>query len=254
MKREISSVAVTREGRVMLRCLAWVCVCLAVLPCSLSMAADVSLFAGGEYDNHGQGFTYLGVDVTQRLNETVGVAGRVVPNYLTYKYHSNDVLIKAKSPGLTAVAGIKLFSGQTLFGVYGGVELRNTDLNPDDRSSSQRGSTSAGTIQGELDTWLTKTTNLYVFGSYSGTSNFSYERAKLKQQVTNFDYREPYTLLIGAEQFYGRNSDFHGQGYGAIVELYSIPLNASIGLRGGYKHDSTYGNGFYGGFELYKGF
>ena len=254
MKPEISPVASARRIRIIARQLAWAGILLTVLFSSLSSAANVSLFAGGEFDDHGQGFSYLGVDVTQRLNETVAVAGRVVPSYLTYKYYSNDVLIKAKSPGLTAVAGVKLFWGQTLFGVYGGVELRNTDLDPDDRSSSQRGSTSAGTIQGELDTWLTKTTNLYVFGSYSGTSNFSYERAKLKQQITNFDYRQPYTLFVGAEQFYGRNSDFHGQGYGALVELYSLPLNASICLRGGYKHDSTYGNGAYGGLELYKGF
>jgi hypothetical protein len=254
MEPEISSVTFARETRMILRCLAWVCIYLTILSCSLSLAADVSLFAGGEIDGHGQGFSYLGVDVTQRVNETVAIAGRVVPSYLTYKYYTNDVLIKAKSPGLTAVAGVKLFSGQTMFGVYGGVEFRNTDLSPDDRNSSVRGSTTGGVIQGEFDSWLTKRTNVNIFGSYSGTSDFSYERGKIKQQITNFDYQGPYTLFVGAEQFYGRNSDFRGQGYGALVELYSIPLKASIALRGGYKHDSTYGNGGYGGLELYKGF
>jgi hypothetical protein len=254
MKPEIFSVTFPRGTKMILRCLTWVCIFLTTLFCSLGRATDVSLFAGGEIDDHSQGFSFIGVDITQGINETVAIAGRVMPNYLTYKYYNNNVLIKAKSPGLFAVAGIKLFSGQSTFGVYGGAEFRNTDLDPDDRNSSQRGSTSAAVIQGEFDTWLTKRTNFYIFGSYSDTSNFSYERAKLKYQITNLDHKDSHTLFIGAEQFYGRNSDFRGQGYGALLELYFIPLKASIGVRGGYKHDSTYGNGAYGGLELYKGF
>jgi hypothetical protein len=196
----------------------------------------------------------LGIDVTQSINKTVAVAGRVMPNYLTYKYYSGDTQIKAKSPGIFVVAGVKLFWDKTMFGVYGGVESRDTDLSPDDRTSSVRGHTSAGIIQGEFSAWLTSRTNLTAFGSYSDNSNFSYEKAGIKQQVTNLDYKGPYTFFAGVEQSAGRNKDFRGETYGALIELFYIPQKISVALRGGYKHDSTFGDGAYGGLQLYKGF
>jgi hypothetical protein len=243
-----------KEGAIMLCGFLCACCLFVIFPCPAGHAAEVSMFAGGEIDGHGQGFSLLGIDVTQSINKTVAVAGRVMPNYLSYKYYSGDTLIKANSPGLSAVAGIKLFWGQTTLGVFGGAEFRNTDLNPDDKSASVRGNTSAGLVQGELDSWLTTRTNVYVFASYTGTSNFSYEIGRIKQQITNLDYKKAYTMFLGVEQFIGRNADFRGQGYGGVVELFYIPQKISIALRGGYKHDSTFGNGAYGGLQLYKGF
>ena len=43
---------------------------LGIFFCPLTHAADVSMFAGGEFDGRGQGFSYLGVDVTQSINKT----------------------------------------------------------------------------------------------------------------------------------------------------------------------------------------
>ena len=254
MKPEISSLRFLREAKMILCCLIWVSISLGISFCSLSHAADVSMFAGGEFDDRGQGFSYLGVDVTQSINKTLAFSGRVIPNYLTYEYYSGDDLIKAKSSGLFAVAGIKLFWDQTMLGFFGGAEFRNTDLSPDDRNSSVRGDTSAGVIQGELDSWLTTRTNVNVFASYSGTSDFLYEKGRIKQQITNLDYKKPYTMFIGAEQFIGRNTDFRGEGYGVVVQLFHVAQKASIAVRGGLKHDSTFGDGVYWGLELYKGF
>jgi hypothetical protein len=244
----------SKEAKLILGCLLGVSLFSGIFFCPLTLAADASLFAGGEFDGRGQGFSFLGLDVTQRVNTTLSVSGRVMPNYLIYKYYTGNTLIEAKSPGLFAVAGVKLYWGQTTLGLFGGGEFRNTDLSPDDKNSKLRGSTSAGLVQGELDSWLTKRTNLNVFASYSGTSNFSYEKAKIRQQITNLDYQKPYTLLVGVEQFVGTNTDYTGVGVGVAVELYYIPHKASIALRGGYKHDTTFGDGAYWGLELYKGF
>lgn len=243
-----------KEGAIMLCCFLCACCLVVIFPCPAAHAAEVSIFAGSELDGHGQGFSYVGVDVTQSINKTLAVTGRVMPSYLTYKYYSGDNLIKADSPGLSAVAGIKLFWDQTMVGVFGGAEFRNTDLSPDDPSASVRGSTSAALIQGELDSWLTARTNVHVFASYTGISNFTYETGRIKQQITNLDYKQPYTMFLGVEQFIGRNSDFNGQGYGGVVEFFFIPQKINIALRGGYKHDSTFGDGFYGGLQFYKGF
>ena len=243
-----------KKSRIILYSFIWLALGLTVFPCPVSFAAEVSTFAGGEFDGREQGFSFLGVDVTQSINKTLSVSGKLMPNYLTYKYYSGNNLIKASSPGLFAVAGIKLFWGKAMVGFYGGGEFRDTGLTPDDQSASGRGNTSGGLIQGELYAWITSKTNVSVFTSYSGISNYFYEKAGIKYQITNLDYKKPYILYIGVDQFLGRNADFQGEGYGGSVELFNTPLNISVALRGGLKHDSTFGNGVYWGIQFYKGF
>ena len=220
----------------------------------LGHAVEMASFAGGEIDGRGQGFSYIGADLTQRLNKNVAVSGRIVPNYLTYKYYSGNNLIRAKSPGLAAVAGLKLSLDQTTLGLFGGMEFRDTTLSPDDQTAKVRGNTTAGLVQGEFDTWFPTRTNLNVMASYSGTDDFFYERGRVKQQVCNLDFRKPNNISVGLEQFYGRNADYDQAGGGLLLEVYNIPMKFALILRGGYKHDSTFGNGSYGGLELYKAF
>lgn len=220
---------------------------------SFGFAAEASLFAGGEIDTRGQGFSYLGVDLTQKVYEHLFIAGRLIPNFLTYRFHSGDELVRATSPGLYSVVGVKLSWGQTTFGLFGGTEYRYTNLSPDVRHTEPRGSTLAGLVQGEFDTWLPSRTNFNVFASFSGTDSFAYERARIKQQITNLDFKKPNTLNLGVEQFYGRNPDFRQVGIGPILEIYHIPRRISLAFRCGYKHDSTFGSGAYGGLEFYKG-
>lgn len=222
--------------------------------CHLSFAAEASTFAGGEFDGRGQGFSYLGVDVTQKIYQNISLSGRVIPNYLTYRFYSGGQLVRANSPGLYAVGGIKLSWDKTKLGVFGGSEYRHTDLTPDVKYAKVRGGTLAGVVQGEFDSWLPSRTNLNIYSSFSGTDNFFYERGRIKQQITNLDFKKPYTINVGVEQFIGRNPDFHQEGAGLILELYHIRQKVSIAVRSGLKHDSTFGNGIYGGLELYKGF
>jgi hypothetical protein len=232
----------------------WLVAPIMLFTCPSGFAFDVATFGGTEQDGRGQGFSYLAADGTQKITSTVAVAVRIMPNYLTYKYYSGDTLIKATSPGLYAVAGLKFFLGSATLTVLGGVETRDTSLSPPDRNADVRGHTTAGLVQGGLDLRMTKSTLVNLFGSYSGTSNFSYERGVIKQQVSNFDSKKPYTIYIGPEQFIGRNKDFRQEGVGAAVEVAYLPYKVSIGMRGGYKHDSTFGNGGYWGLQVYKGF
>jgi hypothetical protein len=243
-----------KGARVLLWGLLWSCIFLSAFRPELSSAAELSTFGGGELDIHGQGFSYLGIDLTQHIDETVAVAARVMPNYLTYKYYSGNSLISATSPGVFALGGVKFFWDRTMLALYGGAELRNTDLNPDDVNAKPRGSTTAGMVQGELDKWLTDRTNLYVLTSYSATSDFIYEKGRLKWQITNLDYSKANTIFVGIEEFFGSNRDFQGGGGGLVLELFHIPFKVSIALRGGFKYDSTFGSGAYAGLDFYKGF
>ncbi len=252
MQGEISKMA--KRGKFLLGSLICLSIFFTLFSPTLSFGAEVSTFAGSEGDGHGQSFSYLGVDMTQGINKTLSISGRIMPNYLTYKYYSGSTLVTANSPGLFAVAGIKLFWGQTMLGFFGGAEFRNTDLSPDDSNASVRGNTTAALIQGEFDTSFPSRTNINIFGSYSGTSNFSYEKGRIKQQITNWDYKKPYTLSIGLEEFMGRNADFREEGVGLAMEVFYLPAKVSVALRSGFKHDSTFGDGIYWGLDFYIGF
>ncbi|MCC6543877.1 MAG: cellulose biosynthesis protein BcsS [Nitrospirae bacterium] len=252
MRRETTFIV--RQIRAVLRGILCGSILATCFCCPFVFAAGFSTFAGGEIDGRGQGFSYMGMDMTQSINKTISFSGRIVPSFLTYKYYSGDRLIKANSPGISPAAGIKLLWGQSMIGFFGGVEFRNTTLNPDDQSASVRGSSVAGTLQGEYDTWFSSRTSLNASASFSGTSNFVYERLRIKQQITNLDFNKMYTLNAGVEQFYGRNSDFHQEGGGLILELFQISWRTSVAVRSGLKRDSTFGSGAYGGLEIYKGF
>ncbi len=242
-----------KAGRI-LRYLILVLVAAGIFVGPQAFAADLSTFGGTEIDGRGQGFSYLALDVTQPLNEAISLSARVMPSYLTYKYYSGNTLISAESPGVDVLGGIKLHWGSTSLGFFAGVETRDTHLLPDDPYASVSGRTTAGTVQGEFDTWITKRTNLNVFASYSGTSDFSYEKSRIKEQISNFDSKKSYTFYAGIEQFAGRNVDFHEQGVGPMVEFIYVPQKISVALIGGYKRDSTFGDGAYYGLQVYKGF
>jgi hypothetical protein len=222
--------------------------------CPSAFSAEVSTYGGGEIDTRGQGFSYLGIDITEQIGKGFALSARVTPNYLTYKYRSGNQLIRAHSPGVYTVGGIKFSWDKATIGLFGGMEYRYTNLSPDVRGADVRGSTFAGLIQGELYYQLFRATDLSLFGSYSGTDGFFYERAKLKRQITNLNYKMPTNISIGFEQFYGRNPDFNMIGVGPLLEFYHIPSKFALAFRVGYKHDSNFGNGAYGGIELFKAF
>ena len=60
----------------------------AILGSRPGLAAELSMFAGGEFDHRGQGFSFLGMDLTHKVHQNVSVSGRIVPNFLAYQYHS----------------------------------------------------------------------------------------------------------------------------------------------------------------------
>jgi hypothetical protein len=221
---------------------------------SSSFAVETSVFSGGEVDNRAQGFAYLGLDLSERLYQSLSLSVRVMPNFLTYKFRSEGRLTRATSPGFYTLAGVKFVSEPTTIGLFGGVEFRHTRLNPDIRSVKIRGDSVAGLIQGEFDHWLPSRTNLNGFASFSGTNSFLYERGRIKQQITNLDFKKSNTFNVGVEQIVGRNADFTQFGGGLVLEMFNIPNWVALSLRGGYKHDTTFGDGAYGGVEFYKRF
>lgn len=218
------------------------------------LAADVFLFAGSDIDGQGQGFSYAGVDVTHPISPAAGFSGRLVSSYLTYKYETGGREIEAKSPGVSLVGGFKYYWEKSMVAFFGGGEFRDIDLNPDDPTSSNRGNTASALIQGEYSSWLTSAINLYSMASYSFRDDFIYEKLRVKWPILNHAANKPYIYYLGFEQFFGRNSDYQGEGIGVGLELFHSSQKFSIAVKSGYKHDSNFGNGIFYGLDLYKGF
>lgn len=217
-------------------------------------AAELSFFAGGETDARGQSFSYLGGDVTHTVREPWALALRLVPSYVTYKFRDGDELVSASSPGVSAVAGVKLRWPKFAVGVFGGAEYRDTDLDPDVRTAAMRGETLSPVAQFEVSGELPSRTLLGYFANFNTGDDFIYQKATARQQVTNFDYARPNTLLVGLELIYGRNPDYEFVAVGPIIELYNVPGVFSVNIHGGYRHDATFGSGVYGGVGLWKRF
>jgi hypothetical protein len=215
---------------------------------------EAAVFAGGEIDDRAQGFSYLGLEVSEKVYENMSLAGRLMPNFLTYKYRSGGRVIRAISPGLYTLAGVKFAFDQTAASLFGGIEYRHTRLDPDQRGDDLRGDNVSGLVQGDFDHWFPTRTNVNLFVSYAGTSSFVYERARIRQQLTNFDFKSPNTFNVGVEQIVGRNAEFTQVGGGIVLEMFNIPNWLGLGLRGGYKHDTNFGHGGYGALEFYKRF
>ena len=230
--------------------IAWLVIASAVP----AAAVDVALFGGGESDGHGQSYSFLGADVTHPLTDSLALDFRLVPHYLTYKFRSGGNLISAEAPGVDLAVGLKLTLGATYASLLAGIQARDTDLTPDVRNSDARGETIGPLVIAELGTTLPSRTSLSYFGSFGGADDFLYQKISVKQQVTNLDYAGANTLNVGGEIFGGRNVEFWMVGAGPVVELYNLTHKLSISVRAGYRHDSTFGDGFYGGLSFYKAF
>jgi hypothetical protein len=217
-------------------------------------AEEISFFTGSDIDRHSQGFSYAGFDVTHSLSQTIGISGQVVPNYLTYKYVTGGQEIKAKASGISLLGGVKFYWEKSMIAFFGGGVLRDTHLNPDDPGSSNRGQTKSPIIQGECSTWLTNAINIWALANYSFRDDFIYEKFRIKSPIFNFTSNQPYTFYFGIEQFLGKNTDYQGEGAGAVLEFFHSVKKFSISVKGGYKHDSNFGKGIYYGLDMYKGF
>jgi hypothetical protein len=226
--------------------IAGACIALPLQPAR----ASLSLFGGAETDMHAQSFSYLGADLGRKLAGPLHAGVRIMPNYLTYHYFSGADEVKAESPGLFALGGLSLEWPRTSVKLFGGAEFRDTRLSIDHPGAKVRGHTQSGAVQLQLTHTLTSRTNFDVFASYGGTSQFVFERARIKQQITNKTYARPLTLNAGVEQIFGRNVDYHQEGGGGVIELYHIPSRISFAVHGGYKYDSTYRDSAYAGIEL----
>lgn len=219
-----------------------------------AVAVDLAVLGGSETDFRGQSYSFVGADATQRVHENVGLAGRIMPHFMTYRFRSGDDLVKAEAVGVNGLLGVKFFLGPVTLGLLGGVQFRDTDLTPDVKSAGARGTQAAALGQADLDATLPTRTNIYVFSSLSAIDDFVYARAAVKQQVTNYDYQRANTVNVGVEGIYGNNRDYESKGAGLIFEVYNIPAKLSVAIRGGYKHDSTFGAGGYGSLVIYKAF
>ena len=191
--------------------------------------------ADAEVDDEGQSFIYLGA-------ATEGtIFFNVFAGYLQYEFEDDDILRDATIKSITPALGIKKEGPLTLTLAAGPI-LREKEEEQDD--GDDRTTEVGGFVQFGSYYWGNKGT-FEGLVSYTTLDDFFWGRIRGKRKTVG-------RLYAGAEFFLMGNSDFDSWGLGPLLEFRGD--KASILLKGGYKHTSTFNDGMYTGIELFTSF
>jgi len=220
------------------------------LPCASAHAGD--LFSGFQMDHEEQYFAYFGVK--QALPwEPLGIAtyAQLFGAGQNYQYESGNRDIDADVQTLTPSLGVTrlLDGGPWNVSALAGPELK---WKQEDgfRNDSGRDFDVGAFVQLETMYWQ-ETHNLQAMVSYASLDDFFFGRVRGKFRIHAPETR-CCTVFVGLDVAGMGNDDFSAVLTGPLVE---VPVGRfSLLARAGYQHDSGFGSGGYGGFEIYTPF
>jgi Cellulose biosynthesis protein BcsS len=228
---------------------------------SFAFAADrgtsADIYSGWESNFDGQGYALIGAALEERLSEMLALRAQASGSYLYYKFNTAGEELKARAPGADFLIGPRLYLEKDMHvSLLMGVNYRNTSLRPSSLSSlaNVHGADTGFTVLSDFDYWMKTHTNIGAMITYSTAPEYTWGRIRLKQQAYNLDYSGPINFNVGAEGTGGGNRDYTQYEGGGLFEIYYIPAKTSLLLHGGYEHDTTHGDGGYGGIEVSKRF
>jgi hypothetical protein len=213
-------------------------------------AADWDSFGGAEFTNRGEDTQYLGLGITQPVEENWWLLGRVMGLHVDYKFEVNDDTLEGELTSVTPYLGIRRAIKGGGISLLGGPDIewvtQETQDGPDD-SDHKLGVA----VQGEFDTWWDKEKNVSAIASYKSTDNFFWGRLRGKRGTGPVGEG---TIFLGMEAIGMGNEDFASYGVGGFVEFANIIPRLSFGLKIGFKHSSSFADSVYEGMEVYYNF
>jgi hypothetical protein len=216
-------------------------------------AVEIVPFSGFESDSHDQGFAMLGVGVDQRVAKNLSLSFLGMANYLYYRYRAGGQTVRAEAPGGEYLGGFKVdWRGNNYLSALGGGQRRETHYYGGNAPQTRGGS--GGTAQVELNLQPLKWTTLNSIGVYVDKDAYKWSRFTLKNQLNNFDYARPWTFNGGIVGTFQGNHDYRARQGGLLAEVYHIPWMLSVAVHGGYKWDTSWGDGAYGALLIAKKF
>lgn len=207
--------------------------------------------AGWEADSNHQGFAFHGAIGDYALKNKWSLTGFLIGSYLYYRYPIPGADVKAESPGVHYLGGLKYnWSNETYASALIGGVSRDTEFKGG-RIEQIRGETGvSGMAEGNVK--LPEHLFFNALGTLNFEDDYVWSRFTLKRQVGNFNYAKPWVFHAGAVGTFQGNTVYEAQQGGALIEAYYIPFKVSISLQGGYKWDSSWQKGHYGSINFSK--
>lgn len=206
-------------------------------------AAAGTVLAGAEAAPESS-YAYLGMVLP--LADGADGAGRFVQRYwvdhLTYAYDGQPGEVEAEAWGGEAALGYTRAQGRAWWAVYGGLAYRDTDLDPDDRSSEARGSHTRLRLQLEGETDLVAGLRLNANASYVFGVDSYWTRLRLFYPLAG-------GLRVGPELVYQGDDDYQANQVGAVLDGLRLQ-QASLAVKAGISRLEGQSSTGYVGIEL----
>lgn len=220
---------------------------LALAACATVRADERLLLAGGEYADAAY-YTYTGLILPgpARANGR-GFMQRYWLDRYGYEYVGGPDRVEASVWGAEAALGYGASSATGWWTVSLGVRYTDTDLTPDDRGASARGSQVGGKLQLEAEHALSSGWRLGAIASYANQQNGYWARARLMHGSTP-------ARAFGIEVVANGNDEADSTAAGFVFTARPAASKVTVSVKAGYRFQADDYDGAYGGLELGYGF
>ena len=219
-------------------------------------AAAQELVAGWE-GSAGRGYAFVSPSGTFATTGQLSWVVRGAVSYLYYDFRDEGGRTEVRSPGESIGVALRYSSGPLTASIGPGYEVRQTRRRLAAGGETRR-TDSGATVQGDVYYQVTPLVNLNAIVSYGDANHYTWARAGVKRQISNFDQRESRTLHVGGEITGQGNSDGRSVQVGGLFEVAYPADRASLQLRAGYSRlknpDDSHESRPYFGVGYYRAF
>ena len=198
--------------------------------------------AGGyESDSQDTSYAFFGPSYNHPLSDNLSLTASVRVNHLQYEFeNSSGGRTEVEAPGISPGVGLR-WGGKNWVKVTTGLSIRQDHRTVRGRTGviSDVEDTRVGLSLGADGWWNpSRRSNVHAMVHYGAVSQYVWSRLAAKHQISNFDWRKPVTLYLGAEGVAQGNEDIRSYQLGPLVDFTFGRSQLSLTLRAGYKHSS----------------
>lgn len=223
---------------------------------SIQTCAGQDVVAGWEGSNS-RGYTFVSPAASFPANDRWSWVLRGTLSYLYYDFAEDGGRTHVRSPGEALGVGLRYSVPGLTATIMPGYEVRQTR-----RALAAGGDTrqteTGVTIQGDVFYQATPLVSVTGIISYSDANRYTWGRAGIKRQISNFDNRAGSTYSVGAEVTGQGNSDGRSAELGGLFEIAYPASHASLQFRAGYSQlrnpDGSHESSPYFGVGYYQAF
>jgi hypothetical protein len=212
------------------------------------------VYTGISADTQGQGIGYVGGGLARNFRPRWAYTGKVFISYLQYEFDSGGRTIEAEAPGVKLQAGVRYSDARTYLVLTAGLDYRDTDLSPDDRSVEVRGSQTGFVVEAVYGRILTERVNMELIGSYSTLGDTFWGRGRVKHLIESLSDSESRTVFGGVEVVGQGSEDYAAFSLGGLLELRSVRKHSSVLAAAGWSNNDGIPDSAYIRLEFYYPF